>query len=759
MNMFLIYFVAKIGHLILYPFEKLLPYLFSISKRFYKVAKVYLTNVNDFYVRSLAQKSLLKEFKKSERMERNREKQALASQLKELQKKKFESDYPNFFLRILVQLLGLVKALLRVIFIYAFGFISALLLVLLPYQVWLWWNELPSPDLLLTDIYSKTTKIYDRNDKLLYEIYIDKNYNPVKLDQVPQSLIDATIAAEDSQFYNHVGVRPESILRAAYKIWKKEEFQGGSTITQQLIKNVLLSPERTIQRKAKELVLAVLVESKYTKKQILELYLNNIPYGGEAWGVQSASRKYFGKDVWELSIGESALLAGLPSAPTTYSPLTDPLMAKQRQKYVLDRMVETGYLSREVADAVFGEELVYRKDIQYIRAPHFVDYVRKDLEKKFGKRYVELSGLTVKTTLDIDLQDKVQKIVAEGVASNQKLNISNGAAVVLDSQNAEILSYVGSVDYYKDTWGAYDVASALRQPGSSIKPVTYALALANGYTPATFIKDSPVTFQIKGDKPYTPVNYDGKFHGNVSLRTALSNSYNVPAVRLAQAMGPDNIVSLGKQLGLTTWNVDGSYGLSVTLGGKEVRLIDLTNTYATFARKGIYKEASPYLSIKDGKGFEIYNSKARTEQRALTEEVSYLVWHILSDNIARLPAFGTQNFLSLPGRAIAVKTGTTDLKRDNWTLGFTPTYTVGVWVGNNDNKPMDPYLASGLSGAAPIWNKIFSTIADGKPDEPMIMPNGVFVKIYKECGNKSEIFIKGSTIPNTLCSKVAEGKK
>jgi 1A family penicillin-binding protein len=793
--MLVIYYIAKIGHILLFPFEKLIPFIYkkfrivfsksntdraTFSVRF--VRQKIITKTNSFIrSRFLMLKSFiftkLQKFIEFSRKIRTKITQFkpknLVKKSKQIPKEVYYSPVTTtnlpaqvhkrhifeYLLKFLIRLFNLLKTFFKYFIIYSFGFISAVLLLLLPYQVYLWWSELPSPDLLLTDSYSKTTKIYDRNDQLLYEIYVDKNYNPVKLDQIPQSLVDATISAEDSQFYNHVGFRPESIMRAAYKIWKKEEVQGGSTITQQLIKNVLLSSERTLQRKVKELVLAVLVESKYSKQQILELYLNNIPYGGEAWGVESASKKYFGKDVWELSLAESALLAGLPSSPTTYSPLIDPTMAKQRQKYVLDRMVETGYLSKEEADAAFAEELLYKTDTNYMRAPHFVDYVRKDLEKKYGKRFVELGGLTIKTTLDVNLQDKVQKIVTDGVENNQRLNISNGAAVVLDSQNAEILAYVGSVDYYKENWGAYDVASAYRQPGSSIKPVTYALALANGYTPATIIKDSPVTFQIRGGKPYTPVNYDGKFHGNVTLRSALANSYNIPAVRLAQAFGPDNVVALGRQMGLTNWEVDGSYGLSVTLGGKEVRLVDLTNTYATFARRGTYKELTPYLSIKDGRGFEIYTGTPKIEQKALTEEVSYLIWHILSDNIARLPAFGTQNFLSLQGRSVAVKTGTTDLKRDNWTLGFTPSYTVGVWVGNNDNKPMNPYLASGLSGAAPIWNGIFNVVTEGKPDEPMVMPNGVFVRLYKECGNKSEVFIKGSTIPSNLCEKVEDKKK
>jgi len=809
--MIIVDFITKLGYLILSPFEKGKPFVLTIliklrqkfaqfrisvnrlfvvtQIRFHRVAKKVHRNTRSLAVKAKSIKIKLPEVKKlsgfialitnlkksfskkkeqlgkkklaKRQMKQDRvaKKTELEHQLAVLKAKKAQVEYPNKLVRVLHVFLLFVRSALNFLLIYLLGFVTALFFVLLPYQIWLWWKELPSPDLLVTDAYSKTTKIYDRNDRLLYEIYVDKNYNPVKLDKVPQVLIDATIAVEDAQFYNHVGVRPESIARAAFKIIKKEEMQGGSTITQQLIKNVLLTPERTIQRKIKEVVLALLVESKYTKQEILELYLNNISYGGEAWGIQSAAKKYFDKDVWEVSQAEATMLAGLPSAPSTYSPLTDPDLAKERQKYVLARMVETGYLSQSEADNIYGEKLIYRADVQYIRAPHFVDFVRKDLEQKYGKRFVDLGGLTVKTTLDIDLQDKVQKSVSDGVAASQNLGITNGAAVVLRPENAEILAYVGSVDYFRDSWGAYDVASAYRQPGSSIKPVTYALALANGYTPSSAIKDSPVTFQVTGSKPYTPVNYDGKFHGDVTLRAALANSYNIPAVRLAHALGSDNVVALGKQMGLTNWQVDGSYGLSVTLGGKEVRLVDLTNVYATFARGGKYQELSPYLSIKDGKGFEIYSDAVYAKQQVITPEVSYLIWHILSDNIARIPAFGTQNSLVFNGRTVAVKTGTTDLKRDNWTLGFTPNYTVGVWVGNNDNTPMKQYLASGLSGAAPIWHDIVQLVAEQSPDEVMQMPEGVFVKIYKDCGNKSEVFIKGSTLPKTLCPKKSDKDK
>lgn len=604
-----------------------------------------------------------------------------------------------------------------------------------------------------------STKIYDRNGILLYEIYVDKRYEDVSLEQIPLSLIQATVSVEDSLFYVHNGLRVDSIFRAFKKTIIDNDRQGGSTITQQLVKNVLLTPEPTLSRKIKEAILSLLVEAKYSKDEILEMYLNSISYGGNAWGAQSASQKYFGKNVWELNLSECSMLAGLPSAPSLYSPFGDIGAAKTRQKYVLDRMVSLGYITDQESQFAYEEELSFVKQQDYVGAPHFVNYVRNELEKLYGKRFVEQGGLRITTTLDYELQKKVEDIVYEEVQKGSKFNFGNGAAVVLDVKNSEILGYVGSYDYNAPDWGAFDVATALRQPGSSIKPVTYSLAFTSGLTPATYVEDSPVTYRIEGSEPYIPVNYDGKYHGTVSLRTALANSYNIPAVKLAKQLGPDNIVALGREMGLKNWVTDGSYGLSVTLGGKEVRLLDLTNVYATLARGGAQTEPAYILSIKDGRGYEIYSKNKIYPKQVVSEEVSYLIWNILSDNNARMPAFGVQNQLHLSGYTVAVKTGTTDQIKDNWTFGYTPSYVAGVWVGNNNNLPMNKYMASGVTGAAPIWNKIFSVLLAGKPDEIMSMPSGVFIKKDEACG-RSEVFIKGTKIPSSLCpAKKDDGKK
>lgn len=643
--------------------------------------------------------------------------------------------------------------------IFVGGSLFTLVFIVAPATAYTWYRGLPQPGMLVENAEThRPTRILDRKGMPLYEIYVDKKYAPVALSEVPKSVILATLAVEDHEFFNHSGVRPLSLIRAAKATIVDDTLQGGSTITQQLIKNVLLSPERTFTRKFKELFLAFAVERKYSKEEILELYLNNIPYGGTAWGIQSASQKFFGKNVADLSLGEAAFLAGLPSSPSSYvSHAGDVEMAKERQKLVLDRMEELGIITPEQNKQALAEDLKFVEQVEYIKAPHFVQYVRKELERRYGRQMVESGGLTVKTSLDLDLQNKLQEIVTQEVAKAGDLNISNGALVVLDPKTGQILTYVGSVDYFKEGWGAYDVITALRQPGSTIKAVTYSLALERGYTPASPIVDAPLTIQLGGGQTYKPVNYDGRYHGTVTLRSALANSYNIPAVKMVKEVGPDNMVLLGNKMGLKNWYVDGSYGYSVTLGGKETRLMDLTNVYATLARKGEYLPTTPFISVKDPNGFELYDTGGAAAERVLSEESAYLMTNILSDNSARTPAFGSRSLLYIPGRNVAVKTGTTDEKRDNYAIGYTPSVVVGVWVGNNDNRPMNPYLASGISGAAPIWNRAMSVVLEGTKDEGFTVPEGIFVKMDSKCG-RSEVFAKNSKVPN-LCPAKEEKDK
>ncbi|MBU0649640.1 PBP1A family penicillin-binding protein, partial [Patescibacteria group bacterium] len=634
--------------------------------------------------------------------------------------------------------------------LFAGGGLFTLVFMVAPALGYSWYRGLPQPGVLVENAQThRPTRILDRNGVPLYEIYVDKKYSPVELSRIPKNVIFATLAIEDHEFFDHHGVRPLSLIRAAKATIIDDSLQGGSTITQQLIKNVLLSPEQTITRKLKELFLAFAVEQRYTKEEILEMYLNNIPYGGTAWGIQSAAQKFFGKNVEDLTLGESAFLAGLPSSPSAYlSYASDIDLAKQRQALVLNRMEELGIISADQNQKALADELKFVEQVEYIKAPHFVQYVRKELERLYGRQMVESGGLTVKTTLNLDLHNRLQEIVTDEVAKAAPLNITNGALVALEPQTGQILAYVGSVDYFKEGWGAYDVITAQRQPGSTIKAVTYALAFEQGFTPASVVVDGPLTIQLGGGQVYKPVNYDGKFHGAVTLRTALASSYNIPAVKMVKEVGPDNMVTLGYKMGLKNWQVDDSYGYSVTLGGKETRLLDLTNVYATFARQGTYRPTTPFISVKDANGFEILAVDAKSEQ-ALSPESAYLISHILSDNVARAPAFSLQNQLTIPGHTVAVKTGTTNEKRDNYTVGYTPDYVVGVWVGNNNNSPMNPYLASGVSGAAPIWNRAMRVILADRKNEPFTVPEGIFVKIDSKCG-RSEVFAQGSKIPN-LC--------
>lgn len=643
--------------------------------------------------------------------------------------------------------------------IFAGGSLFTLVFIVSPALAYTWYRGLPQPGLLVENAQThRPTRILDRNGVPLYEIYVDKKYAPVSLAQIPKNVILATLALEDHEFFNHKGIRPLSLIRAAKATIVDDSLQGGSTITQQLIKNVLLSPERTMTRKLKELFLAFAVEKRYTKDEILELYLNNIPYGGTAWGIQSASQKFFGKDVENLTLGETAFLTGLPSSPSSYVSYSEDIeMAKSRQKLVLGRMEELGIITGQQSEEALSENLDFVEQAEYIKAPHFVQYVRKELERRYGRQMVELGGLTVRTSLNLELHNKLQDIVSDEVAKSSYLNITNGALVVLEPQTGQILAYVASIDYFKEGWGAYDVITAARQPGSAIKPVTYALALEKGYTPASPIVDGPLTIQLGGGQTYRPVNYDGRYHGTVSLRSALANSYNIPAVKLVKDVGPDNMVTLGNKMGLKNWQVDDSYGYSITLGGKETRLLDLTNVYSTFARMGEYRLTTPFISVKDANGFDIYFPQEDEAESVLSAETSYLITNILSDNVARTPAFGSQSQLYIPGHTIAVKTGTTNEKRDNYTVGYTPSYAVGVWVGNNNNNPMNPYLASGVSGAASIWNRAMKVILEGSKNEEFKVPDGIFVKIDSKCG-RVEVFTKGSKTPD-LCPEETKDKK
>lgn len=620
-------------------------------------------------------------------------------------------------------------------------------------------KDLPHPDKIKrTEGFS--TIIYDRNGKVLYDVYADQNRIPVKLEDIPKHLKNATIAIEDQDFYKHQGFDPKGILRAGFNILFRHQLQGGSTLTQQLVKNVLLSPERTIGRKIKEFILAVQIERKYNKDQILQMYLNEAPYGGTAWGVETASQIYFGKNTKDLNLIESAILAGLPQKPTAYSPFgSDPKAYIWRTAQVLRRMREDKYITREQEKKAL-EDL---KKIEFvpqkagIKAPHFVMYIKDLLVDQFGERMVEKGGLRVTTTLDLELQTEAQKIVAQEIEKVESQKIGNGASVVIDPNSGEILAMVGSKDYFaKDYDGNVNVTLSLRQPGSSIKPVTYATALKKGYTASTLLFDAKTVFPVQGAKDYIPLNYDNKFHGPMQIRFALGNSINVPAVKMLAQVGIKDMLETAFDMGITSLEPTQEnlrrFGLSLTLGGGEVRLLDLTAAYSAFANQGYKVKPVSILKVKDTKGKTLFKHKNTKKNRVLDKGIAFIISHILMDENAREMTFGRGSYLYIPNHEIAVKTGTTDDKRDNWTIGWGPEIIVGVWVGNNDNSPMAK-VASGTSGASPIWNKIIKAALKDKPSQRFEKPDNVIALEIDAFGGglpvegkpkRSEYFIKGT---------------
>ncbi|MEI8232290.1 MAG: transglycosylase domain-containing protein [bacterium] len=615
-------------------------------------------------------------------------------------------------------------------------------------------RDLPSVRSLTDSPPSLSTKIYDRHDVLLYQIYKDENRSLISLKDLPQHVVDATLAAEDKNFYHHHGVDLVGIIRAATNNLTKGTTQGGSTITQQLVKNTLLSPEKTFTRKLKELILAVQVELTYSKDQILEMYLNQVGYGGTAYGIEEATHQYFGKSARDLTISESAMLAGLPISPTILSPWgTSPYLGKIRQQQVLESMVEIGSITENDKLEALSTPLVFHPQGITIKAPHFVMYVKDLLVKQYGESTVARGGLIVKTTLDLNLQDILQNEINTELDTLSKLHVQNGAGLIINPKTGEILSLVGSRNFFDSSIdGQVNIALQQRQPGSSIKPITYTLALLGGATPNTIIDDSPVCFVIAGQPNYCPKNYDGKFHGKVTLRTALGSSYNIPAIKLLNSYGLKNMIDLAKKMGITTWDDPSRFGLSLTLGGGEVTMLDLASVYAIFANNGQKVPFSAILSVTDSRGNDltIKDSNALATQ-IIDPAIAYQINSILSDPIARAPAFGINSVLGLPGKNIAVKTGTTNNLRDNWTFGYAPEILVSTWVGNNDNTPMSS-VASGITGASPIWARTMKQILGGTQIPPFTPPNNI-VKVNTSCTDspKYEYFIKGNT-PAIDCS-------
>lgn len=649
-------------------------------------------------------------------------------------------------------------------FIYKLGLLSIIgvlgLFLLLGVVIPVFALTLPSPDKLVRrDGFS--TKIFDREGTLLYDIYSNQQRTPVAFQDIPDYLKKATIAIEDKNFYTHEGFDVVGILRGLSRQFTRGRAQGGSTLTQQLSKNVLLTSDRSVVRKVKEFILSVQVERTYEKDEILQMYLNEVPYGGTAVGIGAASEVYFGKPAKDLNLVESAILAGLPQRPTGYSPYgSNPKAYIERTEEVLRRMREDGYITKSQEEEAVKQlpQVEFVGDGAGFKAPHFVMYVKQLLEDRYGTSLVETGGLKVTTTLDWELQEKAQEIVSEEIEKVENLHITNGASVVVDPQTGEILAMVGSKDFGdKDYDGQVNVTLSKRQPGSSIKPVTYVTGLRRGYTASTVLVDVPTTFPGGVTQPdYKPISYDGKYRGPVQVRYALANSLNVPAVKMLALTGVDEMLKVAYDMGLKTLEPTRDnmtrFGLSVTLGGGEVTLLDMTQAYSSFANGGLRHEPLAILKVEDQKGKVLEENKPDSGKQVLDPGEAFIISNILSDNQARSDVFGLVSYLNVPGRQVAVKTGTTNDLRDNWTIGWTPQAVVGVWVGNNDNSPMKQ-VASGVTGASPIWRKIIVEALKGKPNTSFEQPENVVTaeidaisgyRSHDGFASRTEFFIKGT---------------
>ncbi len=589
----------------------------------------------------------------------------------------------------------------------------------------MWVSTLKIPSLSNFELrqVAQSTKIYASDGKtVLFDVHKDIRRTYVPLDQISRHIKNATIAIEDTEFYSHKGVRPKAILRAAIaNILEGGYKQGGSTITQQVIKNALLTREKTISRKVKEIILALKLERIMTKDQILETYLNEAPYGGNILGVEEASRRFFGKSAKDVTLAEAAYLAALPKAPSYYSPYgpnKDKL--EERKNLVLYRMYETGFITEEEYKAALNEKVEFQQlNDANIKAPHFVFYVLDILKKRFGEEAVYTGGLRVVTTLDIELQDKLQEIIKKHALENEeKFNAENAAAVVLDAENGNILAMVGSRDYFDENIdGKYNVAIAKRQPGSTFKPIVYVRAFEKGLTPSTVMFDVPTQFstnckpnEITMDNGcYAPQNYDFKFRGPMTLRDALAQSINIPAVKTLYIVGVKDALEFAHKLGIKSLkNDDKLYGLSLVLGGGEISPLELSAAYATFAQEGVYHKPQAILEVKDAAGNVIYRAENQGKE-VLDKEAARMLNDVLSDVKAREPAYGRNSFY-FKDQDVAVKTGTTNDYRDVWIVGYTPKVVLVTWAGNNDNSPIVKKVAGYV--LAPLWRESMEAILE-----------------------------------------------
>jgi len=667
-----------------------------------------------------------------------------------------------------------------------FRFLLFIFLLFAIFFIYLFY-DLPSISAIPENLNQPSVKITDRNGRLLYEILPTEGGRNAALsvENLPQCMKDATIAVEDKSFYRNPGVDIGGIIRAVWiNLRGGETLSGGSTITQQVARTLLLpneKTERTLRRKLRETVLAWQLTRSYSKDEILALYLNQIYYGGMAYGIEAASQTYFGKPASDLLLPECALLAGLPQTPRIYNPFTNPDLALERQKVVLGLMEKNGFITSAERVGAETAPLSYNVVPYPIEAPHFVWMIKDQLDELFASGQLNRSGsLVIRTTLDLNMQNLAEKIVRRRIGLFKPLegeinrNVNNAALIVIDPKNGEILSLVGSADYFDASiYGALNMAIAPRQSGSAFKPIIYAAALdptrANTFTAATSIMDVSTTFTTKNNQPYKPVNYDGREHGFVSVREALASSLNVPAVLTLQNVGIENVIALANRLGVHSLDEPHAlrYDLSLALGGGQMSLLELSRAYAALADNGKYTGTAIILDIYDADGNLLYMPEENPAIQVIDPRVAWLISDILSDDQSRQTGFGINSILKID-RIAAVKTGTTTNFHDNWTIGYTPDLLVGVWVGNSNYQAM--HNVTGLTGAAPIWAETMRSILQERPDKIFTQPDGLIqVEVCDLSGllptetcqhTKTEWFIDGTqpTTYDTFYQRLTTGE-
>jgi len=632
-----------------------------------------------------------------------------------------------------------------------FFFLSLFLLVFLYFT-----KDFPKPEKFTERPFIQSTKIYDRTGQiLLYDLYGKEKRTVVPLKKIPLYLQQAVITAEDANFYKHHGIDVFATLKALVEdIKQKKPVRGGSTISQQLIRNSFLTHKKTIKRKVRELVLTLELERRYSKNQILEFYLNQIPFGGNNYGVEAASESYFHKPVDEISLAEAAVLASMIKAPSylsPYGPHKQELL--ERKNYILERMYQYGYISKEELETAKKEEIKFYPPSVAIKAPHFVMYVINNyLIPKYGEDFLKEHGLKVYTTLDWRLQKAAEETIKKYSKINQEFRAYNAALVAINPENGQILTMVGSKDYFGAPYpkGCKAGVNCLfspqdnvvireRQPGSAFKPFAYTTAFLKGYTPKTIVWDVKTNFGVWGSKSYIPKNYDGRFRGPVTFRQALAQSLNIPSIKVLYLAGVQQTIETAKKLGISTLNQSPNYyGLSLVLGGGEVKLLDITSAYGVFATDGLQVAYNPILKIEDEQGNVLEEYRTPTPKRVLPSQIARLINDILSDNQARAPMFGSHSFLYFEDYRVAAKTGTTQNYRDGWTIGYVPNLVTGVWVGNNDNSPMAQKPA--VLTAGPIWHEFMKKAFQYYQPKPFQKPqpitankpilNGILTKPY-----------------------------